>query len=145
MGWHAKFPQAGIAIITGALSGIAVVDIDGPLDAGLALLEENGSEIPETTRVRSARGYHLWFRYPGVTVKSVSAVLENEFVKIDVRGDHGYIVSPPSVHQSGVRYHFEHEVDVLPPFPPALLGLLRAKRPAAGDGFDTVASAEEAA
>lgn len=130
MAWHAKFPQAGIAIITGALSGLAVVDVDGPLEAGLELLRENGIVIPETTIVRSSRGWHFWFAHPGVAVKSVSNVLANRFVKIDIRGDGGYIVAPPSVHQSGVRYYFEHEVDVLPPFPPALLGLLRTKKAA---------------
>lgn len=143
--WHAKFPQAGIAIITGALSGVAVVDIDGPLEAGLALLRENGVEVPDTTTVRSARGFHLWFAHPGIAVKSVSNVLANRSVKIDIRGDGGYIVAPPSVHQSGVRYFFEHEVDVIPPFPPALVGLLRTRKLAEPDGVDDVVSEEETA
>jgi hypothetical protein len=128
--WFEKFPTAGIAIITGAFSGLAVIDIDGPLEAGLALLMENGISIPDTTTVRSARGWHLWFHHPGIQVKSTSNVLVNREVKIDIRGDGGYIVAPPSVHESGVRYYFDHEVDVLPPFPPALLALLRAKKTA---------------
>jgi hypothetical protein len=143
--WHAKYPQAGIAIITGAFSGLAVVDIDGPLEAGLALLSENGIVIPETTLVRSARGWHLWFQHPGIPVKSVSNVLVDADVKIDVRGDGGYIVGPPSIHASGIRYYFDHEVDVLPPFPPALLGLLRGKKPADGAALDAGISTEEAA
>lgn len=143
--WHKKFPQAGIAIITGAVSGLAVVDIDGPLEAGLSLLWENNVKIPDaTTRVRTARGYHLWFAHPGVAVKSVSNVLTNRSVKIDIRGDGGYIVAPPSVHESGVRYHFEHEVDVLPAFPPALLGLLRKGKQGEDDVFDNVISKEAA-
>jgi hypothetical protein len=145
MEWHKKFPQAGLAIITGALSGLAVVDIDGPLEAGLALLIESGVKIPDaTTRVRTARGYHLWFAHPGVAVKTASNTLANRAVKIDIRGDGGYIVAPPSVHESGVRYHFEHEVDVLPPFPPALLGLLRKGNQGDGDGFDDVITEEAA-
>jgi hypothetical protein len=143
--WRERFPQAGIAIVTGAFSGIVAVDIDGPLEAGLALLEENGIKVADSTTIRSARGWHLWFRHPGVAVKSASSVLVNKDVKIDVRGDGGYIVAPPSIHDSGVRYYFDHEVAVLPPFPPALLGLLRAKKPADGDALDTVAPAGEAA
>lgn len=133
--WFEKFPAAGIAIITGAFSGLAVIDIDGPLEAGLALLMENGVTIPDTTTVRSARGWHLWFRHPGIPVKSASNVLVNREVKIDIRGDGGYIVAPPSVHESGVRYYFDHEVDVLPPFPPALLALLRTRKSTEGDGM----------
>jgi Bifunctional DNA primase/polymerase, N-terminal len=143
--WFEKFPTAGIAIITGAFSGLAVIDIDGPLEAGLALLMENGITIPDTTTVRSARGWHLWCAHPGIPVKSVSNVLVNREVKIDIRGDGGYIVAPPSVHESGVRYYFDHEVDVLAPFPPALLGLLRTRKLAEANGIDDVASEQEAA
>lgn len=134
--WHKGIPGAGIAIVTGALSDLVVVDIDGPLESGLTLLEENGIDIPKTTTVRTAGGYHLWFAHPGIAVKSPSAILANEAVKIDIRGDGAYIVAPPSVHPSGVRYEFQYEADVLPAFPPALLRLLRSQRQSDGPGVD---------
>jgi integrase len=43
-----------------------------------------------------------------------------------VRADGGYIVAPPSVHENGLRYVFEHEVDVLPVLPAALQALIAA-------------------
>lgn len=126
-GWHRQFPDAGIAIVTGGLSNLVVVDIDGALDDGFRSLQAAGIDVPETTRVRSARGYHLWFSHPGVPVNNVARLLKEGSVSIDIRGDGGYIVAPPSIHESGVRYCFEHEVDKLPVLPPRLLELVRAR------------------
>lgn len=72
-----------------------VVDLDGP--EGLLSREK----FPETAQVKTAHGLHLYFRHPGGTVpNSVKKVLPG----VDIRGDAGYVVAPPSIHESGVVY-----------------------------------------
>jgi putative DNA primase/helicase len=103
--WWSKFPDANVAIATGKESRLVVVDIDGPEgEAALAELEKLHGPIPRTVQVGTARGRHLHFSYPpGVErIKSSS----RQDLKIDIRGDGGYVVAPPSVHHSGKSYEF---------------------------------------
>jgi hypothetical protein len=88
--------RAGVGIICGAISGIVVVDIDGP-EGEEAIA---GFDLPETPTAVTGRGRHLYFAHPGDDVPNRSGVLP----KVDVRGDGGYVVSPPSVHASGHIY-----------------------------------------
>lgn len=93
-----QFPKANIGIATGGDSGIFVVDIDGDTGAlSLLDLELAHGKLPATYRVETARGYHLYYiQPPGIETKNqASGELGN---KIDIRGDGGYVVAPPSVH-----------------------------------------------
>jgi len=98
-GWFRKYPYANIAIITGQISGIVVVDLDSP--EAIEWAEKNG--ILENTLVaKTSRGYHVYFKYPsGKTIKNTVSFNE---MKIDIRGDSGYVIAPPSLHLSGERY-----------------------------------------
>ena len=126
--WYKSHPGCGIAIVTGSLSNLVVVDIDGDLEAGMRLLADAGVEVPETTRVRSAHGYHLWFRHPGPPVQGPQKLLIGaDGTVIDIRGDGNYIVAPPSLHPDGTRYAFEHEVPELPELPSQLYALIRER------------------
>jgi len=101
--WWRQEPQFNLAIATGAVSGIFVVDIDG-LDAEVELrrLEAEHGEIPSTIEAITARGRHVYFRSPEIPVRnSVSKIAPG----IDVRGDGGYVLAPPS-HVDG-----KHAVD----------------------------------
>lgn len=103
--WRRRFPRAGIAIVTGSVSGLVVVDSDGP-DGEAALA---GRELPPTPTVRTGKGWHRYFRHPGRLVPNGVRVLPG----VDVRGDGGYVVAPPSRHPSGRRYGW---VDGLSPW-----------------------------
>lgn len=123
--WWAAMPDANIGIATGARSGIVVIDLDGP-DAEAEFSRRYGN--PPTPSSLTRRGRHLVFRHPGGEVKNSAGLLG---AKIDVRGDGGYIVAPPSVHpETGQPYRWEEEVGLhplhLPPAPlsPVLLGQL---------------------
>jgi putative DNA primase/helicase len=102
--WQHQFPGANIAIVTGEQSGCFVVDVDGPL--GIATLNglERYGPFPKTLTANTGRGQHIYFRHPGSPVKTGAGCLGEG---VDVRGDGGYVVAPPSRHHSGRVYSWE--------------------------------------
>jgi hypothetical protein len=98
-----------------------VLDVDPAHggEASLAELVDAHEALPATLEVRTGGGgRHLYFAHPGVRVaNSVGALGPG----LDVRGDGGYILAPPSGHASGGTYRR------LTPGPPATLpGWLQA-------------------
>lgn len=98
--WFAGEPM-NIAIVTGAVSGVVVVDADDPI--ALAWCTHH---LPYTVwQTKTSRGYHLWYRHPGVRVPNRAALaIGVARFKIDVRGDGGFVIAAGSVHASGVEY-----------------------------------------
>jgi putative DNA primase/helicase len=99
--WWREHPFANVGIATGAKSGIVVIDID-PKHGGnesFARLECEIGAFPKTLAVRTpSGGRHFYFKHPGGHVKSTSGVLAPG---IDVRGDGGFVVAPPSRIKAG--------------------------------------------
>src|SRR5206468_3061073 len=90
---------------TGSASGLFVVDVDGPDGLqSLQLLTEERGALPETLCVLTGRGTHLYFLHPGSPVKTRAKVVNC----IDVRGDGGYVVVPPSHHATGATYRWDN-------------------------------------
>ena len=113
-----------LAVATGATSNIFVLDVDGMEgEQALAALEQANTPLPRTLTSLTGRGRHLIFRHPGIRVKTRAARLGP---KIDIRGDGGYIVLPPSLHKSGVYYQWDesHGYDIADA-PPWLIGLVK--------------------
>lgn len=107
--WWTERPTANVAVATGADSGIVVIDIDDG-DAGdysLAALQDEHGTLPATVEQFTGVGRQLFFRHPGETIKNRVALAEN----IDVRGDGGYVVVPPSTHPNGKDYVWEASSD----------------------------------
>jgi hypothetical protein len=130
--WWTRWPDANVGVVTGEVSGIVVLDADGP--EGLESLK--ALRTPATTWLsRTGRGLHQWFAHPGVTVGNRAGVRPH----LDVRGDGGYVVAPPSLYASGRRYEWLNSPDrmTLAPLPEHVLALLTA--PAA----PTAASADQ--
>ena len=116
-------PDRNIAIPTGMPSGVWVLDIDGPEgEASLRALETKHGAIPKTRTVVTSRGKHAWFAYPGAVPTTVGRIGPG----IDTRGDDGYVVVPPSIHQTGHRYAFLG--DPWAPIEPAPAWLIIAAR-----------------
>ena len=84
-----RHPAPLIGIACGAVSGIAVLDIDTKHDEARAWWFRNEHRIPETRSYRTrSGGFHLYFQYePGLRCASSRPVLG-----VDVRGDGGYAV-----------------------------------------------------
>ena len=100
--WWRQQPDNNIAIATGPASGIFVVDVDGlDAEATLRRLEAELGALPLTVEVITARGRHIYLKWPQEPVRNSAGKIGPH---IDVRGDGGYVLSPPSIHPSGRRY-----------------------------------------
>jgi hypothetical protein len=144
--WWQRWPQANPAVVTGPASGLLLVDLDGP--EGRRSWEQLTAEHGQVATLacltgRSGGGVHALFAYPaGVELGNRSGKARQPPLGpgIDVRGDGGYFIVPPSVHPSGRRYRWLGSCDVPPavkaaqeallgrpaPVPPWLLELLLA-------------------
>jgi hypothetical protein len=109
-----------------------VIDVDGELGArSLADLEAANGRLPITRRARSARGSHLYFTAVGRSVRCSAGRLGPG---LDVRGDGGYIVAPPSRHATGTVYQWTETSDPAP-VPGWLIALLAPVRPSVSVGI----------
>ena len=105
--WHAE-PSLNVAAATGQLSGIFVVDVDGPAaEVELRKLESERGDLPETATVFTARGAHRWFAYG--TAPASSRLASN------VGATGGFVLVPPSIHPSGTRYRWARAGQRSPP------------------------------
>ncbi len=96
--WFERWPEANVAIITGQVSGLVVVDADG--EQGMDWLANN---MPVTgVYARTGKGVHGYFRLNGQEVRNRARLAP----EVDVRGEGGYVVAPPSMHASGKPYEF---------------------------------------
>ena len=101
--WWTSWPAANIGIATGASSGLVVLDVDAG-KGGEDSLERLG-KMPDTVEVLTGGGgRHFYFKHPGKPIKNSVCRLG---AGLDVRGDGGYVVAPPSVHKSGRHYEWE--------------------------------------
>lgn len=124
-----------VGIVTGTISGIIALDVDPRHDgdATLAGLEAKHGPLPPTWRfLTGGGGEHILFRHPGGTVANSAGLLGPG---LDVRGDGGYIVAPPSRHISRRAYaisvdHHPSDVLLAPP-PDWLMQRLAHRNPAA--------------
>ena len=120
----------GVGFVTGEISGVVVIETDGL--AGETVLDtyryEHGP-LPDTLVIRSGsgRGFHLHFKHPGRPVKTVA----NDNIKVDVRGDGGFCVLPPSRHKSGGYYEIVHDAEPAD-LPEGLLEYIEMKASEAG-------------
>ena len=107
--WWRRWPQANLGVRTGAApdgAGLVVLDVDPAHggEASLAGLVEVHGPLPATLGVATGGGgRHLYFAHPGGTVANSAGRLG---AGLDVRGDGGYVVVPPSRHPSGARYRW---------------------------------------
>lgn len=108
--WWNKWKDANIGIATGSVSGgIVVIDVDVDKDKGiygdesLKEWENEHGELPNTWRVVTGRGgYHYYYK-TNQKIKSAASI----YPGIDVRGEGGYIIAPPSIHENGRYYNWE--------------------------------------
>ena len=110
--WRAK--PYNIGIPTGAASGVFILDIDGEFGAAsLCEIEAKHGPLPATLISATGKGRHSWFRAECEIPCSTGKIAPG----LDVRGDGGYVVAPPSVHPNGTLYRW---INDLPPAPAPL-------------------------
>lgn len=102
--WWAMFPDANIGVATGERSNLVVVDIDpdhGGEDSWQNL-EARYESVEHTWWAETGSGgYHIYFRADGLGIRNSASLIGPG---IDVRGEGGYVIAPPSLHASGRIY-----------------------------------------
>lgn len=113
-----------VAVITGSISQLIVLDIDGT-QGEKSIKKFN---LPFTWTVKTRRGRHFYFRWSPVLASLITTKV-GVLPGVDVRGEGGYVVAPPSLGYDGTPYHWErapHSVPLAVP-PKWLVDLLPAK------------------
>lgn len=112
--WWQKYPNANIGLATGSVSqNVFVIDLDIDEDRGidgyhsLEDWQREHGDFPETwTAITGRGGYHLYYRGNG-RIKNRAGIIDG----VDIRGNGGYVVAPPSIHKNGNRYEWEYSPD----------------------------------
>jgi hypothetical protein len=118
--WFDTAEPPMLAIPTGIVTGLVVLDVDAPIGLESLLdLEHEHGRLPGTASVTTPRGgEHRYFRHPGGRVPCSAGLIATG---IDLRADGGYVILPPSRSPAG-RYEVEVEAP-LAPMPEWLLTL----------------------
>ena len=95
--WWQQWPEANIGLITGSISKLVVLDFDNKQ----RFLEhpQMGFWLENTPVIETSRGFHVYIR-------SESEFPNRKMGGVDIKGEGGYIVAPPSIHQSGAEYTY---------------------------------------
>lgn len=95
--WWSKWPDANIGLVTGKINNLFVVDVDGVYPEDFPVLDYH-------PKVKTSKGYHVYFEHPmDREIKSRTRINGSE---VDIRGENAYIIVPPSIHPTGVKYEF---------------------------------------
>ena len=118
--WYRSVPGLNWGMRTGAISGVVVLDIDERHDGDLSLRdlqERYGRHTPSWAVITGGGGLHIYFAHPGTEVRNSAGTIGKG---LDVRGENGYVLIPPSRHRSGNRYRWDsagtpaHELAPMP-------------------------------
>jgi hypothetical protein len=137
--WWARWPNANVGVRTGSPAGIMVVDVDG--ERGMESLRALGQAHGGLRAGWAQTGSGGWHAYLQLQAgQRVPNSVGRLGPGLDVRGEGGFVVAPPSLHRSGHRYRWRQppgelpqapawliELSLPPPAPPARPLTLRAQ------------------
>ena len=129
LAWWDEWPDAGIGVATGRASRVWVLDCDG--DEALSWYRERCREhgLVKTVGAKTGRGRHFWWRFPedeSVSIRNAQGIAPG----VDVRGEGGYVIAPPTRHRSGAQYQWLSSGAYAPApelAPPWLLDMVRER------------------
>ena len=107
----APFPNAMVAVPTGLVNGITVIDFDiRDSYNGVSNFIQEGFKIPKTAGAKTpSGGFHLYFDSGDELIPNSVSKLA---IGVDVRGDGGYVIAPPS---QSIKGTYKWETDWLDP------------------------------
>ncbi len=107
--WWLEYPDAQIGLACGRLSGITVIDID--LKTDKAKYPDFILEPAEDLQARwclsvssqtGSGGRHVFCKY-----RDIQNSAKEVHPQIDIKSDRGYVILPPSLHESGRLYQWD--------------------------------------
>jgi hypothetical protein len=154
--WWDRWPDSNIGVVTGRRSGVMALDIDprhdGMTTVGYVMLDADpgtvrAEDLPDQAPrplpmtaavVTGTDGYHVYMRWAeGITNSNKGLrryARDPRQPGVDVRGEVGYLVAPPSIHASGQTYRWLRSATgsapEIPPAPGWLVDLLLERDPA---------------
>jgi hypothetical protein len=129
--WFKGRGQVNFWVMTGQMSGYAVIDCDSP-EGEAWWREQLGDEIFDTTAcVETKKGMHYWLTLDQPLPSwSVHPNTHKTDISFDMRADGTGVIVPPSIHESGFQYKWIRDLSHAQPAPPALLdGSVRENAP----------------
>lgn len=129
--WDGWRRNHNVGIATGTASGFWVLDIDpdkGGLESAKRLATEHPAMFDPTVVVKTGSGgFHYYFNLPDFDVTNSPGALKGAYPGIDVRGNGGQVVAPPSVTDKGAYRIPSYSSQEIADAPPWLLDMLRPK------------------
>lgn len=148
--WWERWPKALIGLPTGEPLGAFVVDLDPRTlsceELFEALEKHIGTSVGDpVTAVTQSGGWHLYFALPqgeaAAGIRNRAGQRSGLVANVDVRGNGGYVIAPPSVMSDGKAYAWRQRDDGqrgLTEAPPELIdAILRRGAFCANDGEKT--------
>ncbi len=107
-----------IAVVTG--KGLTVIDFDDKYlyVEWLEYIYQSDQQLVETYQVRTGKGIHIYYRLERPTrnlrlsIPKINS-LSSEKGYIDVKGEGGYVLAPPSIHPSGETYEIIKDLPIM--------------------------------
>lgn len=107
--WWERWPNANIGIATGKINRLYVIDADQDERKGkyglqsIKQWERRNGDLPDTCMVNTGRGGKHWYYIDNAEHPNANDIIND----VDVRGEGGYVVAPPSVHpETGAIYEW---------------------------------------
>jgi hypothetical protein len=121
-----------VGIVTGRVSGLTVVDCDTRSEP--VWWWNNHPRTPLVVKTGRGGCHFYYLDHPDVAIGNRAGILQR---KIDIRGNGGYVIAPPSIHAvSGLAYAWvdesKYNLEAIPLFDPAWID--SPARSAAVDG-----------
>ena len=126
------WPQCGVGVVLGPLSGLVVLDVDTDDPQIIAAIE--AVTPPSWCRKRGSKGYAAFYQYNGETNGRFNAEVDGQTSRVvDLLSAGTQTVIPPSIHPNGDLYDWltpfqlqEIQLDELPKLPPGYHDTLTA-------------------
>lgn len=110
--WWSMWPTANIGVRPA--EGVVILDVDPRHGGGVTLLnlERRHERLPQTQTVSTGGGgLHIWYALHGPVKGKLGPS------GIDIKSNSGYVLMPPSLHESGRSYRWINETAGITPAP----------------------------
>ncbi len=107
--WWRMYPNSDIGTVTGGTAGFFVIDLDlGYSEADFKKFNLTDTLMAETP----SGGRHYYYKHPGKFLINNVSPAHPSVKSIDVRGDGGFVMMPPSAYPDGRQYRWLNDLPI---------------------------------